>query len=133
MARCSSTERYYNKIWLREELHRRRSRNILNHGRKQTRMVTGLFTGYCGLKQHLHRMGILTDDAGTLWFTKDEAVEHILSECETLTGNSLRYIRLAFLTCEEVISASLGSLIKFLDKVMGNLEGLEYLRNGIID
>ncbi|KAJ8959355.1 hypothetical protein NQ318_022041 [Aromia moschata] len=59
---------------------------ILRLSRNQIRLVTGLITGHCHLRKHLHRMGIYLDEPiCRLCNEEDEAAPHIILECPALT------------------------------------------------
>lgn len=59
---------------------------ILKLNRKEIRQVTGLLTGHCAMREHLHRMGIYNDEPTCrLCDEDDESAAHIIFECPALT------------------------------------------------
>ncbi|KAJ8940617.1 hypothetical protein NQ318_004541 [Aromia moschata] len=59
---------------------------ILRLSRNQIRLVTGLITGHCHLRKHLHRMGIYSDEPiCRLCNEEEETSRHIILECPALT------------------------------------------------
>lgn len=65
-------------------------------GRRQIRLETDFLNVRCGLKQHLHKIEIMTDNAYRICFTEDETAEHylrmfLLSAAIFVYGFSLPY------------------------------------------
>lgn len=58
---------------------------ILQLNRNQIRLITGLITGHCSLRKHLHTMGILQEEPRCrLCDEAEETATHIIFECEAL-------------------------------------------------
>ena len=102
----------------------RRTRGVLDLRRDKLRLVTGFLTGHCGLTRHLHRMGVVTDDACRLCYVEDETAEHILCGCDALACSRLRHFGIAYPSTGEVMTAPLGCLTCFLGRASARLGGL---------
>jgi hypothetical protein len=58
---------------------------VLQLSRTQIRAVTGLMTGHCNLRKHLHTMGIFKENpVCRVCNEEEETTFHILFECEFL-------------------------------------------------
>jgi hypothetical protein len=58
--------------------------DVLRLNRTQIRVVTGLMTGHCGLRKHLHTMGIFKENPVWRLCNEEETISHIVFECEVL-------------------------------------------------
>jgi hypothetical protein len=58
--------------------------DVLRLNRTQIRVVTGLMTGHCGLRKHLHTMGIFKENRVCRLCNEEETISHIVFECEVL-------------------------------------------------
>ncbi|KAL1446432.1 hypothetical protein WDU94_012296 [Cyamophila willieti] len=59
--------------------------DILKLNRKQIRLVTGLITGHCGLRKHLHTMGIFRETpVCSLCGEEEETASHVIFDCNAL-------------------------------------------------
>jgi hypothetical protein len=57
--------------------------DVLRLSRTQIRAVTGLMTGHCNLRKHLHTMGIFKENpVWRLYNEEEENISHIVFECE---------------------------------------------------
>jgi hypothetical protein len=59
--------------------------DVLRLSRKQIRVVTGLMTGHCNLRKHLHTIGIFkVNPVCRLCNKEEETIFHVVFECEVL-------------------------------------------------
>lgn len=59
--------------------------DLLRLNRKQMRLVTGLITGHCGLRKHLHNMGIFRENPlCALCGEDEETASHVIFDCNAL-------------------------------------------------
>jgi hypothetical protein len=86
---------------------------FLSFNRTQSRVVTGLLTGYNTLRRHLYLLGLLDSPLCRRCGVKEENSAHILCECEALA--SLRHIYLGSFLMElkDIKSISLGAIWSF--------------------
>ena len=86
---------------------------LLSFNRTQSRVITGLLTGYNTLRRHLYLLGLLDSPLYKKCAVKEETSTHIHCECEALA--SLRHMHLGsfFLEPEDVKSISLGAIWSF--------------------
>lgn len=60
------------------------SKFLLNLNRKTLKICTGLLTGHCSLKKHLHQMRLVADPICRLCLENEETSLHIITECPAL-------------------------------------------------
>lgn len=65
------------------------AKKFMTMNRQNLRTATGILTGHCHLRKHLHRMGLSDTPLCRGCEQEDETVEHILCECPTLS--QIRY------------------------------------------
>jgi hypothetical protein len=76
--------------------------DVLSLSRTQIRVVTGLMTGHCNLRKHLHTMGIFKENhVCRLCSEEEETTFHIVFECEVLAHR--RFNRLGLINPGEEI------------------------------
>ena len=73
--------------------------NFINRvGKENIRIITGILTGHCGLREHLHKMKLIDEKVCRLCHNANENIIHFLRECD---DTEIRQIReRIFLTCE---------------------------------
>jgi hypothetical protein len=65
---------------------------LLSFNRNESRVVTGLFTGYNTLRRHLHLLELLDTPLCRKSGVKEETSAHILCGCEALAALRDRYL-----------------------------------------
>ena len=63
-----------------------RTKEILKLKREDLQMVTGLITGHCATKQHLHTLGVINENPRCRFCSiENETATHLIFNCEALT------------------------------------------------
>ena len=73
-----------------------RATKLLSMSRQQISIVVGLLTGHLGLYGHLHKIGKDMNPLCRRCLNGNETVEHLLSECESLTMSRSRIFGQSF-------------------------------------
>jgi len=83
---------------------------LLSFNRKQSRVVTGLFTGHNTLSRHtsIYITGLIDSPLCRRCGAEEEASSHVACECEALA--TLRHLGSFILDPEDSISLSLGAI-----------------------
>lgn len=90
-----------------------RSNQILGMNREKVRTLTGILTGHCNLKKHLHLIGISPDDLCRMCHEDEESMEHVLCHCEGLARTRLHHLGSGFINLTQLTEISLKSLLQF--------------------
>lgn len=93
-----------------------RTNNLLTYNRKNLRQITGIITGHCHLKKHLHNLGHARDPTCRGCYEEDETVLHVLCHCEAFNGTRKSTLGAEKLTLEEVRKSSIKEILNFLSK-----------------
>ena len=91
----------------------KRANQMLSLNKVDLRLLTGLFTGHCSLKYHLHKIGKADSNSCRLCNEAPETAEHILCVCEAASTKRLTYFSKATLTPIEVMKMSPKSILSF--------------------
>jgi ribonuclease HI len=70
---------------------KKRSALILATTKTEMKTLTGILTGHCGLKYHMHRIGKCQEDLCRLCMEESETAQHILCECAATARIRLKY------------------------------------------
>ena len=99
-----------------------RAKQLLLLERDQVRILTGLLTGHCQLRKHMHKMGLATEPFCRKCGKAEESAHHILSECEALVRARLIHLGDFILEPKEFTLISPTKTLGFI-KDSGVLEG----------
>jgi hypothetical protein len=67
--------------------------DLLQLNRTQIKKVTGLLTGHCHLRKHLHTIGVFRDEPiCRLCNEEDETASHVIFECPALTRKRRNFL-----------------------------------------
>ena len=91
----------------------KRAKQTLSFNKVDLRLITGLLTGHCCLKYHLHKIGKSEDSTCRFCNEAPETAEHILCSCEAISFKRLDHLSKAFLTPTEVVEQSPKSILAF--------------------
>jgi len=61
-----------------------RNKSLMELSRHDLRCVTGLLTGYCQMKIHIHILGLSQDPECRLCLEDEETAIHVLTQCPAL-------------------------------------------------
>jgi hypothetical protein len=86
---------------------------FLSFSRQQSRVVTGLLTGYNTLCRHLHLMGLIDSPLCRKCGVEDETSAHILHRCEALASIRRAHLGCSFLEPEDIKNQNLGAIWRF--------------------
>lgn len=68
------------------------SARLINLGKEDLKILTGYFTGHCGLRYHLSKLGLSDTQICRFCELDNETPVHILCECSALARKRLSYL-----------------------------------------
>jgi hypothetical protein len=86
---------------------------LISFNRTQSRVVTGLLTGYNTLRRNLHLMGLTDSPLCRKCGSEVETSAHVLCQCEALASLRHAYLDSFFLEPENIKNISLGAIWSF--------------------
>ena len=104
------------------------SRRFLDYSEKRTKMllsltksemktVTGILTGHCGLKYHMHKIGKSQDSTCRLCMEESETAQHILCECPATARVRLKRWGEGFLDPTSIKTLNPKSILGYLKSI----------------
>ena len=83
---------------------------LLSFNKTQSRIVTGVLTGYNTLRRHLSVMGLINNPTCRKCGTEEDTSVHILCECEALASFGHAHTGTFFLDPEDTMHLSIGAV-----------------------
>jgi ribonuclease HI len=89
-------------------------KDVLNLEKHNLRVLTGLLTGHCTLRYHMHKLGLNDQPTCRLCLEEDETSEHIMCHCEAITRLRLNFLGKLFLTPKDIHSTPPRDILRFI-------------------
>jgi ribonuclease HI len=93
-----------------------KSQKLLGLKRQQLRTIVGMMTGHCGLRDHLHKMG-LSDNGCRFCNHTRETAKHILCECAPLERSRFTHLGKGIMSVEDILHTDVKQILEFLKNV----------------
>jgi zinc-binding in reverse transcriptase len=77
---------------------------ILNLTKTEIKTLSGILTGHCDLRSHMHRIGKALEDTCRLCMEERETAQHIMCECPAVARITLERFRKGFTSPQTVKS-----------------------------
>ena len=90
--------------------------NLLEFDRLQLRTLVGIYTGYCGVRHHMHRIG-LAENAECRLCLDDETMEHVLCQCPAAARLRLSLLGAVTVRLKGLKGIALSTLVCFIKKL----------------
>jgi hypothetical protein len=92
----------------------KRAGELLNLSRKQQRIMMGLLTGHCHLKEHLLKLGLVDSPRCDRCKQAFETASHVLGDCESLAVSRFRHLGHNFLKPGDSADISISKVLHFV-------------------
>jgi hypothetical protein len=93
------------------------TKQILNLTKTEIKNLTGILTGHCGLRYHMHRMGKDLEDTCRLCMEESETARHVMCECPAVTRIRLERFGNGLMSPQTVKSLKPKCILGFLKAV----------------
>ena len=96
------------------------AKKLLGLNRRELRTITGLLTGHCPARYHLHKIGMWPNNLCRFCLTELESSAHLLCFCGALVSRRLRFLGSHLLTPYDVWHTHPKQVIQFIDCIAPN-------------
>lgn len=93
---------------------RKRYDTAIKLSKNKLRILTGLLTGHCKLREHLHKLNLETNGDCRFCNEAAETPAHILTDCEALIHKRRQYLGSYFINMDEMPSISPLRILEFI-------------------
>ena len=87
---------------------------LLSLGRVKLRVLVSVLTGHTNLKNHLNKIGIVSDSTGRGCGLKPETARHFISTCPALKNLRTRHLGGFYITPEEQLNLDVANVLSFI-------------------
>ncbi|XP_017473760.1 PREDICTED: uncharacterized protein LOC108364547 [Rhagoletis zephyria] len=92
----------------------RRSRELITLNKTNLRFITGLLTGHCRLRAHMHTLGISADDSCRYCDRVPETPRHIILECDAVSRRRQTHLGKLWPEASDIHSLQPSKLLGFI-------------------
>lgn len=99
------------------------AKKLLGLHRRELRTITGLLTGHCPARYHLHKIGMWPNNLCRFCLTELESSAHLLCFCSALVSRRLRFLGSHLLSPYDVWRICPKKVIQFIDCIAPDWDG----------
>jgi hypothetical protein len=92
----------------------KRAGELLSLSRNQLKILTGLLTGYCHLKGHLFKLGLVNSPKCDRCKQASDTASHVLCNCKALAALRFRYLGRYFMKPGDFKDSSVSRILHFV-------------------
>lgn len=95
-------------------LSRKRANKLICLNKSDIKLITGMLTGHCSLRYHLHKLGLAEDNICRHCNEEEEKTEHVLCECPALYRKRQKFFGKDYVSPNEIKELDIGKLLEYI-------------------